>query len=79
MISFIWIIAAIGNNVLIHLRGTPLTGSDLKLIKSGLTLINNYMSKKEIVAILTVLFFIFANALARIKEINTDENGTTTA
>lgn len=58
LISFIWIIAAIGNNVLINLRGTPLTGSDLKLIKSGLTLINNYMSKKEIVAILTVLFFI---------------------
>ena len=51
LISFIWIIAAIGNNVLINLRGTPLTGSDLKLIKSGLTLINNYMSKKEILYI----------------------------
>ena len=47
VISAIWIIAATGNNIVLSLRGTPLTGSDLKLIKSGLKLINNYMSKKE--------------------------------
>ncbi len=58
VISAIWIIAATGNNIVLSLRGTPLTGSDLKLIKSGLKLINNYMSKKEILAILAVLFFI---------------------
>lgn len=58
VISAIWIIAATGNNILLKLRGTPLTGSDLKLIKSGLKLINNYMSKKEILTILAVLFFI---------------------
>ena len=56
VISAIWIIAATGNNIVLSLRGTPLTGSDLKLIKSGLKLINNYMSKKEILAILAVLF-----------------------
>lgn len=58
IISTLWLIAATGNNILLNLRGTPLTGSDLKLIKSGLKLINNYMSKKEILAILSVLFFI---------------------
>lgn len=60
VISTIWIIAAIGNNVLLNLRGTPLTGSDLKLIKSGLKIINNYMSKKEIIYIVIALFFIIA-------------------
>lgn len=47
VISVIWVIAAIGNNILLNLRGTPLTGSDLKLVKSGLKIINNYMSKKR--------------------------------
>ena len=51
VISVIWVIAAIGNNILLNLRGTPLTGSDLKLVKSGLKIINNYMSKKEILYI----------------------------
>ena len=60
VISTIWVIAAIGNNVLLNLRGTPLTGSDLKLIKSGLKIINNYMSKKEIIYIVIALFFIIA-------------------
>ncbi|MDO4925291.1 MAG: LTA synthase family protein [Turicibacter sp.] len=58
IISAIWIIAATANNIILNLRGTPLTGSDLKLIKSGLKLINNYMSKEEILSILAVLFFI---------------------
>ena len=58
VISAIWVIAAIGYNILLNLRGTPLTGSDLKLIKSGLKIINNYMSKKEILAIIAALFFI---------------------
>ena len=47
VISVIWVIVAIGNNILLNLRGTPLTGSDLKLVKSGLKIINNYMSKKK--------------------------------
>lgn len=58
VISTLWIIAATSNNILLNLRGTPLTGSDLKLIKSGLKLINNYMSKEEILSILAALFFI---------------------
>ncbi|WP_294388856.1 LTA synthase family protein [uncultured Clostridium sp.] len=58
VISVIWVIAAIGNNILLNLRGTPLTGSDLKLVKSGLKIINNYMSKKEILYIVIALFFI---------------------
>ena len=58
IISTVWIIAAIGNNILLNLRGTPLTGSDLKLIKSGIKLMDNYMSKKEISAIFTISFFI---------------------
>lgn len=58
IISTLWIIAAIGNNILLNLRGTPLTGSDLKLIKSGIKLIDNYMSKKEISTIFTILFLI---------------------
>ena len=60
LISFIWIIIATGNKILLNLRGTPLTGSDLKLIKSGLKLINNYMSKQEIIYIVIALFFILA-------------------
>ena len=60
LISFIWIIISIGNKILLNLRGTPLTGSDLKLIKSGLKLINNYMSKQEIIYIVIALFFILA-------------------
>lgn len=60
VISTIWVIAAIGNKLLLNLRGTPLTGSDLKLIKSGLKIINNYMSKKEILYIVIALFFLLA-------------------
>ena len=45
---------------MLNLRGTPLTGSYLKLIKSGLKLINNYMSKQEIIYIVIALFFILA-------------------
>ncbi len=56
LISFVWIFVAITNSILIKLRGTPLTGSDLKLISNGLKLINNYMSKKEILSIFVTLF-----------------------
>lgn len=58
MISSIWIISAISNNIIVNLRGTPLTGNDLRLIKSGLKLINNYLSKKEIISIILLLFIL---------------------
>lgn len=58
MISSIWIISAISNNVIVNLRGTPLTGNDLRLIKSGLKLINNYLSNKEIISIILLLFIL---------------------
>ena len=58
IISSIWIISAISNNVIVNLRGTPLTGNDLRLIKSGLKLINNYLSNKEIISIILLLFIL---------------------
>lgn len=58
IISSIWIISAISNNVIVNLRGTPLTGNDLRLIKSGLKLMNNYLSNKEIISIILLLFIL---------------------
>ena len=49
IISAIWIGLSTTNNILKSLRGTPLAGSDLKLIKSGLSIMDSYFSKKQII------------------------------
>ena len=69
IISAIWIGLSTTNNILKSLRGTPLAGSDLKLIKSGLSIMDSYFSKKQIILLavgilllvaLIVAVFIFA-------------------
>lgn len=42
----LWICISIGNNILLNLRGTPLTGNDFRLINSALQIIDNYLTKK---------------------------------
>ena len=38
----------VGNNILLKLRCTPLTGNDFRLIKSGLKIIDTYLTKNSI-------------------------------
>lgn len=58
MLSAIWLGLSITNNILLKLRGVPLTGSDFKLIESGLKIIDTYLSKESIKAIIIVIFVI---------------------
>ena len=48
LLSAIWLGLSITNNILLKLRGVPLTGSDFKLIESGLKIIDTYLSKEYI-------------------------------
>lgn len=68
-ISLIWIILGISNGVILKFRGSPLTGTDFSLIKSGLSIIDNYFSTNQIIILilsiilligLLVLIFIYA-------------------
>ena len=58
MLSAIWLSLSITNNILLKLRGVPLTGSDFKLIESGLKIIDTYLSKESIKAIIIGVFVI---------------------
>lgn len=53
-ISCLWIILTITNNVLMTFRGSPLTASDFSMIKTGLSILDNYVTKSQ------VIMFIFA-------------------
>lgn len=64
--SLIWIILGIANNFLIKFRETPLTFADLRMIKSGIELSEQYLSKNSImliaslfIVLIIVLSFIF--------------------
>lgn len=46
LLSMLWICISIGNNILLNLRGTPLTGNDFRLINSALQIIDTYLTKK---------------------------------
>ena len=58
LLSAIWLGLSITNNILLKLRGVPLTGSDFKLIESGLKIIDTYLSKESIKAIIIGVFVI---------------------
>lgn len=58
LISIVWIGLALTNNILSNLRGTPLTGNDFRLIESGLKIIDNYLSKSNIISIIIALIVI---------------------
>ena len=60
IISTIWLGLSTANNILKNLRGTPLAGSDLKLIKSGLSIIDSYFSKKQIILLGFGIFLLVA-------------------
>ena len=55
LISMLWICISIGNSILLKLRGTPLTGNDFRLIKSGLKIIDTYLTKKNIIMLIIAL------------------------
>ena len=56
IVSLIWIILGIANNMILTFRGTPLTFSDFGMIKSAIELSDQYLSKNTM--ILIILLFI---------------------
>lgn len=77
LLSAIWLGLSITNNILLKLRGVPLTGSDFKLIESGLKIIDTYLSKESIKAIIigvfvivSILILVFVFAPKNKKKIN---------
>lgn len=77
MLSAIWLGLSITNNILLKLRGVPLTGSDFKLIESGLKIIDTYLIKESIKAIIigvfvivSILILVFVFAPKSKKKIN---------
>ena len=52
LISLIWLILGFANNLLMNFRETPLTFADIKMIKTGLELSNQYLSKGSILLII---------------------------
>ena len=57
LISLFWIILSIANKLVISFRGSPLTGNDLTLIKSGLSVADTYLSKSHYIVILITSIF----------------------
>ncbi len=56
--TIIWLILSIANSVILNLRGTPLTGGDLKMIKSGLSIANQYLTTFNILYIILLIIAI---------------------
>ena len=56
--TIIWIILSIANSMVMKFRGTPLTGSDLGMLKNGLELAEQYLSKGSIIALVLLLLII---------------------
>lgn len=50
--TIIWLLLSITNSVILNLRGTPLTGGDLKMIKSGLSIASQYLTKLNILFVI---------------------------
>lgn len=63
LISSIWIILSIADNLVIKFRGMPLTGSDISMIKSGLTLVNQYLTSKQIILILLCILMLLVSLI----------------
>lgn len=57
IISLFWIILSVANKLVISFRGSPLTGNDLTLIKSGLSVADTYLSKSHYIVILITSIF----------------------
>lgn len=53
--SLIWLILGIANNLLMSFRETPLTFADMGMIKSGLELSDQYLTKNSIILIVLLL------------------------
>ena len=60
IVSLIWIILGIANNMILTFRGTPLTFSDFGMIKSAIELSDQYLSKDAMILIAS-LFRYFRN------------------
>lgn len=55
----IWLVLSIANSVILNLRGTPLTGGDIKMMKSGLSIANQYLTSFNILCICLLIIAIF--------------------
>ncbi|WP_300902883.1 LTA synthase family protein [uncultured Clostridium sp.] len=64
IISIIWLILGVGNNLLIKFRETPLTYADLGMINNALELSNQYLNKSSLILILTIFIFILLGLTA---------------
>ncbi len=64
-ISFVWLGFSIANSIILIFRTTPLTASDLLLIKSAIDVLNKYFSAQQIwmLGILLIVLLIFAISL----------------
>lgn len=56
--TIIWLVLSIANSVILNLRGTPLTGGDLKMMKSGLSIATQYLTNFNILCICLLIIAI---------------------
>ena len=61
LITTIWLILSIANSVILNLRGTPLTGGDLKMIKSGLSIAKQYLTFSNILCICLLIIVLLVS------------------
>lgn len=61
LITTIWLILSIANSVILNLRGTPLTGGDLKMIKSGLSIAKQYLTFFNILCICLLIIVLLVS------------------
>lgn len=61
LITTIWLILSIANSIILNLRGTPLTGGDLKMMKSGLSIATQYLTNFNILCICLLLIVILVS------------------
>lgn len=72
IVSLIWIILGITNNMILTFRGTPLTFSDFGMIKSAIELSDQYLSKNVMFLIalsLIILIFILSFIFIKCKRV----------
>lgn len=60
IISSIWIIGGVANNIIMKFRNTPLTASDLRMTGNALKLLDSYLTKNEVLLLITSLIILIA-------------------
>lgn len=58
LISFIWLFLGVANGVILLKRMTPLTVADFSVMKDGISILTQYLSKTTIILVIVILIFV---------------------